>query len=107
MATKKLSSPQFKIKEAMKTAAESPILWNELGNIQMDEKLYDDAHESFKKALSLDPEYIDVYNNLANLLKIKGDFQGAFRDCPSRSWFRDRDRGDWKTVLADSTAWFD
>ena len=46
--------------------------WNNLGNIHLADKKFDDAIFAYETALKIDPEYSDALNNLGNTLKEMG-----------------------------------
>jgi len=56
---------------------ENAHLWNELGSIYLNTGAYDEAMNSFKKAIELDETYGWSYNNLAGLYIRQGQYKDA------------------------------
>ena len=56
---------------------ENAHLWNELGSIYLNTGAYDEAINSFKKAIELDETYGWSYNNLAALYIRRGHYKDA------------------------------
>jgi tetratricopeptide (TPR) repeat protein len=59
------------------TEEENAHLWNELGSIYLNTGAYDEAINSFKKAIELDETYGWSYNNLATLYIRQGQYKDA------------------------------
>ena len=59
------------------TGEENAHLWNELGSIYLNTGAYDEAINSFKKAIELDETYGWSYNNLAALYIRQGQYKDA------------------------------
>ncbi len=55
----------------------NPVLWVNLGGVQVYEKKLDSAITSFDRAVFLRPTYANAYYNLANAYKLKGDAANA------------------------------
>lgn len=65
-----------KLQEALdyvKTAPNHPISWTSLGLAYYNLKKYNEAVLNYKKALEIDPKYIDARKNLAITYKTMGD----------------------------------
>jgi Flp pilus assembly protein TadD len=52
-------------------------LWAELGHILVAKTEYEEAHESFVKAIDLNPDMSGLWNNLGYVRKEIGDIDGA------------------------------
>ena len=59
----------------------SPVLHNITGASYAGLMKFDEAIESYKRAIQINPDYADVYNNLGAALKEKGKFQEAIDSC--------------------------
>ena len=54
--------------------------WYEMGNQMRDDKDYDGAVASFRKAISLDPGFAEAYNNLGNTYLFMEDYAKAIEN---------------------------
>ena len=55
----------------------NPLIWNEKGNIHFKNKDYDDAIAAYKKAIAIDPDFGQSYNNLALIESARGNYEEA------------------------------
>ncbi len=63
---------------------QSALVWFNLGNVQRDRQHADQALESFRHAIALDPQQVDARNSLACVLHKMMQFEDAereFREC--------------------------
>jgi tetratricopeptide (TPR) repeat protein len=72
------TTPNVPASQAVPVAEEENAhLWNELGSIYLNTGAYDEAINSFKKAIELDETYGWSYNNLAGLYIRRGQYKDA------------------------------
>jgi Flp pilus assembly protein TadD len=74
-------------KRAIKEDAKNPYFYKGLGAAYLNLKKYDDAVTAFRKALELNPYYVDVHNDLGTALVLAGkrdegrkEFMKAYED---------------------------
>ena len=66
--------------KALSLEPNNPSLWTEIGQVYMKKNDLDKAKESFNKAISLRPGYIDPHYYLALIFDQQGDKEGAIKE---------------------------
>ncbi len=69
------------IRRAAELMPGSGGIWNNLGNVLLELKRYDEAQEAYRRSVEADPDAAGVYNNLGALLRRGGHLEPAERAC--------------------------
>lgn len=70
-------SALLSFEKAVRTNADHYIAWNNIGVLLFHAAYHPEAEKAFKKALQIEPAYIDAYVNLFDLFKSKNQVTEA------------------------------
>lgn len=87
------------LKTAINDNPDYPLLYIELGKYQKQLGKYQDATNSFNKALDLDPRNPSIHIEYANMLTRTGNVSGAIESYAKALHYNPADKGSW-TALA-------
>lgn len=66
--------------ELLKTAPDSPLLYNLLGFCHLKQNILDQAEENFQRAITLKPDFKAAHNNLGGLYLLQGKIAKAIEE---------------------------
>ncbi|UEG49906.1 tetratricopeptide repeat protein [Ferruginibacter lapsinanis] len=78
---KKYESAFRDIFQAASLDSTNPKVFNSFGNLFLEVKDYNQAIGSYSRAIKLQPNFPDPYNNRSYAKILNGDYQGAITDC--------------------------
>ena len=70
---------EIAVKKLIQKFPNSVLLYNFLGACQAKQEKFDAAIDNYKKAILINPTYVDSYSNLGSVLKDKGDLGAAIK----------------------------
>ncbi len=76
----KFDSAAAEFTELLKTAPDSPLLYNLLGFCYLKQNIFDRAEENFQRAITLKPDFKAAHNNLGGLYLLQGNIVKAIEE---------------------------